>query len=101
MSEPTADSRLARAQLAMRRRDLPALLITQIENVGWLSGFSGSNGFIVLTPDRAVFATDSRYTTQAERQCAACELVKLASSAPDEITGILAGIGSSQLRQIP
>jgi Xaa-Pro aminopeptidase len=84
--------RIEKVRAAMREQDLPALLVTNRDNVGWLSGFSGSNGFVVVTMDRAIFATDSRYTQQAKNQCEGFELVTLATSAPDEITSLLAGL---------
>jgi Xaa-Pro aminopeptidase len=45
----------------------------------WLSGFTGSAGTLVVTPDFAGVWTDSRYFSQAERQLAgsSVELVKL------------------------
>uniref|UniRef100_A0A8B9UI92 Xaa-Pro aminopeptidase 2 n=1 Tax=Anas zonorhyncha TaxID=75864 RepID=A0A8B9UI92_9AVES len=36
--------------------------------LGWLTGFTGSAGTVVVTLDRAALWTDSRYWTQAERQ---------------------------------
>jgi len=36
----------------------------------WLSGFTGSVGVLVVTPDRAALFADSRYWTQAEAQIA-------------------------------
>ena len=45
----------------------------------WLSGFTGSAGTLVVTPDFAGLWTDSRYFSQAERQLAGSgiQLVKL------------------------
>ena len=45
----------------------------------WLSGFTGSAGTLVITPDRAGLWTDSRYFIQAEQQLAGSgiELFKL------------------------
>lgn len=34
----------------------------------WLTGFTGSAGFAVLTKDKAAFFTDSRYTLQAKEE---------------------------------
>jgi Xaa-Pro aminopeptidase len=82
-------SRIDRARAAMADQNLPALLITQIDNVGWISGFRGSTGYVFLTPAEAVFATDSRYTSQAAAQCPDFKIEKLATSSPDEITGLL------------
>jgi Xaa-Pro aminopeptidase len=45
-----------------------ALLITGLPNVRYLSGFSGSNGALLMTPDRALLFTDPRYQTQAPQE---------------------------------
>ena len=42
-----------------------AVLITNLSNVSYLTGFSGSSGFVLATPGRAWFMTDSRYETQS------------------------------------
>jgi len=49
-------------------KDLDAALITRLVNIRYLTGFTGSNGVLLLTHDDAVLATDGRYTTQAEAQ---------------------------------
>ncbi|MCC6731253.1 MAG: aminopeptidase P family protein [Chthonomonadales bacterium] len=81
--------RLARARAAMAERDLPALLLTQIDNVHWISGFTGSSAQVLLTAEAALIATDSRYTEQARSECPSLELVSLASSSPDAIVAVL------------
>ena len=52
----------------MQAKGIPAMLVSQIDNVQWATGFNGSNGFLVLTPTQELFITDSRYTLQAQRQ---------------------------------
>ena len=46
------------------------MLVTRLVNVRYLTGITGSNGQLVLTPDDEVFFTDSRYEEQAGRQLA-------------------------------
>jgi Xaa-Pro aminopeptidase len=58
----------------LRRREVPAALIMHPENVGYLSGFTGSTAALLITADRALFITDSRYTLQAGRECPGFEL---------------------------
>lgn len=53
--------RRARAQAAVAGAQMEALFVTTPVNVRWLSGFRGSNGSILLTPDTIVFVTDARY----------------------------------------
>ena len=41
------------------------VLITNVTNVRWLTGFTGSNGSVALLPDRVVLVTDGRYRERA------------------------------------
>ncbi len=45
-----------------------AFLVNDTTNVQWLTGFTGTFGAVLLTPDSGVFVTDSRYAIQAEEQ---------------------------------
>ena len=48
--------------------DAQAFLVTRLPNVCYLSGFTGSNGQLVLTPDGGIFLTDGRYAEQSRRE---------------------------------
>ena len=54
---------------------IDALLVTNLLNVRYLTGFSGSSGIAVLTENKLYFLTDGRYTEQAEKECAGCEIL--------------------------
>ncbi len=58
-------SALTRVREKMEKTGLPALLVSNVENAGWMTGFSGSSANVVVTPKDALFITDSRYTIQA------------------------------------
>lgn len=45
-----------------------ALYVTNLINVRYLCGFSGSNGALLITADSATLATDSRYEIQSAKQ---------------------------------
>jgi Xaa-Pro aminopeptidase len=47
---------------------LDALLITALPNVRYLTGFTGSNALLAITPESWVLFTDSRYEIQAREQ---------------------------------
>ena len=47
-----------------------ALLISDLTNIRWLTGFTGSSGSVVLTPQEVVVVTDGRYGDQANAQLA-------------------------------
>lgn len=58
-----------------------AMLVTRLVNVRYLTGFTGSNGAVVVTPKEAVLATDGRYIVQSERQAPDIERAIVASPA--------------------
>src|SRR5438874_6761029 len=59
-------SAITRVREKMQKEGLSALLVSDVENAGWMTGFSGSNANVVVTPEKALFITDSRYTVQAK-----------------------------------
>ncbi|CAI8005653.1 Uncharacterized peptidase YqhT [Geodia barretti] len=52
----------------MPEREVDAILVSGSENRRYLSGFSGSAGYLFITGERAHLATDFRYTEQATAQ---------------------------------
>ncbi len=91
------NARLAAVRLRMEKADLPALLVSQITNIRWLTGFTGTNGFVLLTQTDALFATDSRYVEQAKSQVHGFVHHLLPTSAPEEVTAILEKAGASRI----
>jgi Xaa-Pro aminopeptidase len=53
---------------ALAERELDALLVSNLVNVRWLTGFTGSNAAAVVGPAQRRFVTDFRYLTQAAEQ---------------------------------
>ena len=77
MTEPSvalppidASGRLDDLRARAAERDLDALLISNLTNVRWLTGFTGSNGTLAVLPDRAVLVTDGRYRERAADEIA-------------------------------
>ena len=58
-------NRRSRLKPFFKDHALDALLFTNLTNVRYLSGFSGSEGALLVTPEDAWFLCDSRYITQA------------------------------------
>lgn len=52
----------------IKEKRLFPLLITNINNIRYLTGFSGTSGFCLLTGHETLFFTDFRYTEQAESE---------------------------------
>ena len=66
------------AQLAaqLSERELDAILISTPENRRYLSSFTGSAGYLLVTPQRQILFTDSRYTEQAGNQSPHFEVIQ-------------------------
>jgi Xaa-Pro aminopeptidase len=61
-------TRADRVLAELAARELDALLVTNLVNVRWLTGFTGSNALALLGPDVRRFVTDFRYLTQADAE---------------------------------
>jgi len=64
-------NRVDRVRSRLAEVDAEVLLISDLTNIRWLTGFTGSNGWVVLGPDLLTLVTDGRYGEQATRQMAA------------------------------
>ncbi|MFA5054642.1 MAG: Xaa-Pro peptidase family protein [Dehalococcoidia bacterium] len=60
--------RLNKIRQQVDGKGLDALFVSQAENRRYLSGFTGSAGYLLITQNDAVLATDFRYVEQAESQ---------------------------------
>ncbi|HEX8498835.1 MAG TPA: M24 family metallopeptidase, partial [Actinomycetales bacterium] len=69
-------ARRERLRATATERGLDAVLVTDLLNVRYLTGFTGSNGALLLRANGGdVFGTDGRYTTQAGVQVPDVELL--------------------------
>lgn len=63
------------ARVRERFDQASALLVTDLTNIRWLTGFTGSNGWALITGDEVVLLTDRRYGDQATAQLAQAGVV--------------------------
>lgn len=59
------------------QKGVDALLISMSENRRYMSGFTGSAGYLFITGERAILGTDFRYTEQATGQSPDFEVVRI------------------------
>ena len=69
----------------MEERNIEALLVTQRENVRYLTGFTGSSGSVVVAHGRPMLVTDFRYKIQA---AAEAPEVKVLIQKKDHVTAV-------------
>jgi Xaa-Pro aminopeptidase len=57
--------RIERVRLSLESHRIDALLVTNLTNIAYLTGFTGSNGQVLVTRDGAKFFSDGRYAARA------------------------------------
>ena len=73
--EPLYSKRMRGFRAEMARRQRSAFLVSQQQNLRYLSGFSGDSSWLVVTQGEQILFTDSRYTQQAMEECAGWRIV--------------------------
>lgn len=71
-------------------------LIISPENRFYFTGFPSSDGFLLVSADRAVFITDGRYIEAAQNAVTSCEVV-LQASVGTQLADIFAEMGVSKV----
>jgi Xaa-Pro aminopeptidase len=59
------NNRISAARGCLKRVGADLLLVSNLSNIRYLTGFTGSEALLILSPDDGWFLTDSRYTSQA------------------------------------
>jgi Xaa-Pro aminopeptidase len=72
--------RLASLRRRLADLDLDGMMVSALENIRYLSGFSGSLAYLVISADAAEMLADSRYWLQVEAEAPGFALVRTAAS---------------------
>lgn len=88
--------RLRLFQEKLSEQGLDAFLVSQPENRRYLSGFTGSAGFLVITPDQALLLVDFRYVEQAGGQAPDFEVVQFKGQLEEELPGLIERLGGER-----
>jgi Xaa-Pro aminopeptidase len=75
----------------LAERELDSVMVTNLVNVRYLTGFTGTNGACVVTPHERLFFTDFRYVEQAREQAPDFELVQAGPGMLDDVAKCLRG----------
>lgn len=97
----TISSREIRARIGRARKEtaglkVQGLLVTDLVHVRYLSGFTGSEATLLLTPRGQSLITDSRYVTQARAEAREYSIVQVAVKI-QELAGLVRGLGIKSL----
>ncbi len=90
--------RLERLRELLKTEQLDGLVVTQPENRRYLSGYTGSDGTLFISSERAVLITDFRFTEQASREAPRCEVVEILPEAlPGELARLARETGAGRV----
>ena len=94
--------RLAKLRERLAKHKLDAIFISSPEtnspvNRRYLSGFTGTSAYLLISHDDAVIATDFRYYEQAAQQASGFRLLKAVGASDTWLPELLAGLGGKRL----
>jgi len=80
----------------LQKKDVEGILFFSPENIRYLTGFSGSEGYLLVGKDENLLLVDSRYITQAQEETRECRV----SLVDKGLTGVAAQVSSLGLRRL-
>ncbi len=89
--------RVVRTREIIAEKGLDGIVISQAENIRYLSGFSSPDAILLITPERALLATDFRYYEQAGLEAPSFELAKVEKPLPEVLAELIPALGLKQL----
>jgi Xaa-Pro aminopeptidase len=94
---PKIKSRIEKLLAGLGEKELDGIFISQPENRRYLSGFDGSAGLLIITKNKNILATDSRYTIQARSQAPDYEILTASGDIGGWLPGLAAGLNIKRL----
>jgi Xaa-Pro aminopeptidase len=73
----TIKDRINKLRQKIAEKGIEALLVSQPDNLYYLSGCEGLEGYLLITANEALLVTDFRYIEQAQRQSPDCEIFRI------------------------
>ncbi|MEK3723854.1 M24 family metallopeptidase [Paenibacillus sp. FSL H8-0034] len=89
--------RLDKLRYALQEQGLQAILITNATNRQYMTGFTGSSGYVLISESKAYLLTDFRYMTQAPKQAIGYEVVEHAPKAMATVKDLLLKLGITKV----
>lgn len=90
-------ARLAGLAEAASSLGADGFLVTDIHNVSYLTGFTGSSGFVLTAHGKSVFITDFRYKAQSAEEVKGCEIVIQKSRWTEDVSALVRDMGIRKL----
>ena len=84
------ECRQRRLRAALRDEELGGLLVFAPKNMEYLTGFTGGEGAVLVTADRATVVSDFRYRTQVQQEAPWASYAEIEEKLTDLLPGLLA-----------
>jgi Xaa-Pro aminopeptidase len=89
--------RLRKLRTSIAEKRLGALLLSQPENLRYISGFTGSSGWLLISEQNTILATDFRYMEQAKGESPYFEIIRIKGELRDWLPGLVSDLGWHKL----
>lgn len=91
--------KIERLRALIEKSNVDAVLISNPLNIFWISGFTGSFAYVVVTGEKAIFITDSRYTLVAQKQVSGFEIISFSTprTGLEVLLDALASVGGTNV----
>jgi Xaa-Pro aminopeptidase len=93
MDIKTAKKRISAVRGQFRQNKIQAFLAVSVENVRYLTGFTGHDSWVLVLPKQTILITDSRYTEQAKDECAGCKIFERKGALTKAVADFVAKAG--------
>ena len=80
--------RVEKLQERLANESLGGMLVTNLTNVRYLSGFTGSAGSCLILDQKSYFISDGRYLTQSKEQVQDMEIISPTSHVQHHMSNI-------------
>ncbi|MGO9136701.1 MAG: M24 family metallopeptidase [Syntrophales bacterium] len=91
---PVPPERMTRVRAILHEHEIDALLFLDMKNVRYLTGFTGSDGALVIGEKQEILLVDGRYTNQARKEVEGPHVFEY----KEKIDGIAAVLSDGSLR---
>jgi len=90
-------SRLQKLRQSLAHQELDTLLVSQSENRRYLSGFTGSAGWLLISASNAFLAVDFRYVEQAKSQAPDFEIIHIKGDVANWLPKLASDLGFKKI----
>lgn len=94
--QPSTAPRISRLRALLRRSNVEAFLFLDLNNIRYLTGFTGSDGALLVGAGKPLLLVDGRYTTQAGREAPGARVAVYR----DKVSGITDALSAGGVERV-